>query len=396
MTAEEVAVDRRVPPPAPWVLDLLLGVGVTLVVSLFIAADIEGSEPDGWAYLWAAGLGGLMLVRRRYPALVVLLSAAAVVTYYVAGYPAIGVAVPLAAAVFSAAEQGRMAVGIVASSAVLALSVVYRIAIGQDASVVVGYDLPGHALLLAAAIALGDSLRARRELRRRSEQIAALRAEKHARAAAQRALAERLAIARELHDSVGHALTVIGLHAQIAEEHLDDRPRDDADDGIRAPLGVIAKTTTTTFDELRRTVAGLRRGDRALHPSPGLSDLAAAVGPAAQAGVAVRTRVDVDPPLPPDVESAVYRIVQESVTNAVRHAAASTIDVVVRQRRGRLDIAIVNDIAPRPRPLPRPGRVGSGITGMRERAALLGGSLTAGPEPGGFAVRATLPLAEPA
>jgi hypothetical protein len=172
MSEQGALLERTDPRPAPWVFDVLLGIGVTLIVSLVITADIEGNDPDGWAYLWAVGLGGLMLVRRRYPVIVVALSAGAVISYYAAGFPAIGVAVPLAAAVFSAAECGRVAAAVVASASVLLISVSYRLATGQDPAVVVGYDLPGHALLLAAAIAFGDSLRSRRELRRQSAENA--------------------------------------------------------------------------------------------------------------------------------------------------------------------------------------------------------------------------------
>lgn len=401
MMADARTVDDDAGQPAPWVFDLLLGSGVTLVVSLSIAADIEGADPDAWSYLWAVALGALMLVRRRFPVLVVVLSAAAVLSYYAAGYPAIGVAVPLAAAVFSAAECGRVGAAVISSASVLLISIIYRLAIDQDPAAVVGYELPGHALLLAAAIAFGDSLRARRDLRTRSSEVAGLLQDRYAREAQQRVMSGRLAIARDLHDSVGHALTAIALHTQIAEEAMDAAgetpspagrvPAEDLD--LRRALQVISETTSATFEDLRRTVASLRNEDAAARESLRITDLDAAILPARQAGLEVRSLVDVHSPLPPTLESAIYRIVQESITNVVRHANASRVEVRVRQVGEHVDVTVVNDGVPSSGPLPEDARVtGSGLAGMRERATLLGGSFTAGPADGGFVVRASFPL----
>jgi signal transduction histidine kinase len=204
------------------------------------------------------------------------MSVAALISYYAAGYPPIGVAVPLAAAVFSAAEFGRMGAAVIASIVVITISVVYRLAIGQDPAYVV-YELPGHALLLAGAIALGDSVRSRRELRRQGARIAELTAERFARQAEQRVMAERLAIARELHDSVGHALTVVALHTQVVEEALG------TDEGeARRSLKAIADTTAATFGDLRRTVASLRKEGVPVRSPHRLSDLDSATLPASR------------------------------------------------------------------------------------------------------------------
>ncbi|MGJ3509641.1 sensor histidine kinase [Enemella sp. A6] len=380
--------------PAPWVLDGLLGIGVTLVVSLFIAADIDSADPDGWAYLWAVGLGALMLARRRYPLIVVLLTAGGVIAYYASGYPAIGVSVPLAAAVFSAAEYGRAAAAIVASASVLAISIGYRLAIGQAPALVVGYELPGHALLLAGAIAFGDNVRSRRQLRHKSSRIADLTLDRYARQAEQRAMSERLSIARELHDSVGHALTVVTLHTQIAEEAMESAKLSEADNAVaREALAVIASTTSTTFEEVRRTVANLRKEESAGRPLLRISDLESAVLPAKQAGLEVHARVDVHSQLPPPVEAAVFRVVQESITNVVRHAAAARVDVDVRQTADAVTVSVVNDgNSGSARPTEHRNDRGSGLAGMRERTQLLGGTFDAGPQEAGFAVRASFPV----
>lgn len=395
MTTEPTLADGSDDAPAPWVFDVLLGIGVALVVSMFIAADIQGSEPAAWAYLWAIGLGGLMLVRRRYPVIVLVLSAAAVLSYYAAGYPAIGVAVPLAAAVFTAAERKRVAAAIATSAAILTISVVYRLAEGQDPALVVGFDLPGHALLFAAAIAFGDSLRARRELRAKSMEVATLLAENLAREAEKRTAEERLALARELHDSVGHALTVVSLHTQIAQEALqagDISAHQDAP-AIREALEVVSAKTTATFDDLRRTVSSLRRGSPGTGTAFQVADLEAAVLPARQAGIEVATAVALHTRLPPTVQSTIYRIVQEAVTNIVRHSAAASAEVDVRQHDGHIHITVINDGVTPGSVDERQLKSGSGLPGMRERVALLGGTFAAGPDgEDRFAVRASLPV----
>lgn len=367
-----------------WAVDALIGVGVTLVVSAVIAADAEGGRLEAWAYLWAVGLGGLMLVRRRHPVLVVILSLGALISYYAAGFPPIGVAVPLAAAVFSAAQLGRVAVAVAASAAVLVISVGYRLGVGQDPAFVLGYDLPGHALLLAGAIALGDSFRSRAELRERAAQISRLTEERVARAAQERVTAERLEIARDLHDSVGHALTVISLHTQVVEEAMEA-----GDDELAgSSLEVVRATASATLGELRATVAGLRREGSG--PPPRLSDLGALVEPAEAAGLEVASRVTVPPDLPVQVESGIYRIVQEALTNVARHSDATRVRIEVEAADGAVRVTVADNGSATGTTGAEPGH---GIGGMRERAELLGGSLDAGIAPHGFVVRAIIPVA---
>ena len=408
MMSDGTGAVTRQQMPAPWVFDLLLGIAVTLTVSLFIAADIGDTDPAPWAYLWAVFLGALMLARRRYPATVMIVSAVVVIAYHAGGYPPMGISVPLAAAAFSAAEFGRSRVAIAASAAVVVLSVTYRLFEGQDPAYVVAYELPGHALILAGAIALGDSVRSRRELRRQSEQIAGLIADRYARETERRILAERLAIARELHDSVGHALTVVNLHTQVVEDALgtnasgaDAAGPDAAKPGtaitdeaaIRRSLKTVAETASATLADLRRTVTSLRQENRAESRSPlKLTDLGSATLPAVDAGLDVTTRLEVPSALPPTVEAAVYRIVQESITNVVRHAEASRVDINIRETDGVVKVSVRNDDRALPPPRAESRAHGHGIAGMRERALLLGGEFSASSTGEGFAVEATIPL----
>lgn len=241
--------------------------------------------------------------------------------------------------------------------------------------------LGGAVVVTIVAWLIGHSLRqaqARAELRR-------------AQAAAQIVLAERLRIARELHDIVAHSIGIIAIQAGSGRRVFDARP-----DQARDALAAIEGTSRETLAGLRRMMTGLRRAepDPGPHqappgPAPGLADLEQLAATALDAGV----RVDVDwrgsrEPLPADIDLSAFRIIQEAVTNVVRHAGTDQCRVVIDQQDGQLSIEVTDS-----------GRGGSGagtgygITGMRERAALLGGDFSAGPRPGGgFRIAARLPL----
>lgn len=373
----------RVPP---WVGDALLAVGVVATVAVVISANQGGrQDADLLAYLWAVGLGGLMLVRRRYPLIVLAISVFGLFAYYAAGYPAIGVAVPVAAAVFSAAERGRLLWSVVAAAVVLVVSVGFRLAEGQQFSTVVGYELAGHVLLLAAAVALGDSIRSRRDVAASAERLAQAAAEEERHLALAAEHETRTRIARDLHDSVGHSVTVMSLHADVAREAVGVD-----DTAAREALRVVKDTSRSVMHELRATVRRLREPDA----EPGNHARLRDVERDLLDGVPIAARVDirVSPSLPPAVDEAAYRIVQEALTNVVRHANASRVDVIAVERDGVLLLEIVDDgTEGDSSPSVAPVR-GVGILGMRERAAAVGGELVAGREDGGFAIRASLPL----
>ncbi|HET6301565.1 sensor histidine kinase [Microbacterium sp.] len=378
---------RGATAPAPWVIDALLGLGVTLTVAWLIAVNVGGMGAGGWEYPWALVLGALLLARRRYPLLVAIGSGAAVIGYHASGHAPIGVAVPLAAVMFSAAEFGRAIGAAVVSAAVITIALSYRLAIGQDPAYLIAYELPAQALLLAGAVALGDGVRSRRELRRQSERIAAMTAERYEREAERRVMTERLEIARELHDSVGHALTVVTLHGQVLEESLTPQ-----DEELRRSLRAITDTTAATFADLRRTVLSLRGEGSAPRSPLRLSDLESAIAPAAQIGVATTLSVSVMTALPSAVETTIYRIVQESIVNVVRHAQASRVDVSVRESDGSVSVSVVDDGCGGPTNPSAESHTGSGIAGMRERTVLLGGEFSAGRSGDGFTVRARIPI----
>lgn len=371
-----------------WLLDLLLGVAVSLIISLVISADQGGGQdPDLIAYLFACGFGALMLVRRRFPVAVLVATMFLLFNYYVLDYPAIGLAVPVSAALYSGAELGHLTSTLIVSLLLIGVSTYVRILDGQAIAYLLGYELVSTVTLMAAAIALGDNTRSRRSLKAEQEQTARLIEQEHALRTEQRLQAERVRMARELHDVIGHSISVISLHADIAKEALGHN-----DDEARRALTQIRATTSATMRELRSTVKQLRnpaieQPDRSVSS---LTNLANLIDHAQASGllVALESQGDVSK-LPAALDTAAYRIVQESVTNVMRHANATQVVITISVVAPTLQLKIVdNGLAATHAVIP-----GNGIVGMQERARLLGGTLTAQPRPtGGFAVSAIIPL----
>ncbi|MER5202873.1 histidine kinase [Streptomyces sp. NPDC002825] len=238
------------------------------------------------------------------------------------------------------------------------------------------------ALALLTACLLGRSVRERRSHA----------AELRAATAAEAVAAERLRIARELHDVVAHSIGVIAIQAGVGRRVIETQPAE-----ARNALATIEATSRETLAGLRRTLGALRGAaadgrPAPRDPAPGLADLERLAASTADAGVRVELRRlgNPDGALPAEVDLAAYRIVQESLTNVVRHAATAACRVTVERRTDTLLV----EIADEGRGAPGGDGVGGyGLVGMHERAELLGGSLTAGPRPGGgFHVTAVLPL----
>jgi len=248
-------------------------------------------------------------------------------------------------------------------------------------------------LAMIIAWLIGNSIR---QAQARSELV-------RAQAAAQNGLAERLRIARELHDSVAHSVGIIAIQAGAGRRVFDASPAE-----ARDALAAIEATSRETLSGLRRMVTGLRRaelepgaGQAPLGVAPGLADVGRLAAMTLDAGV----KVEVEwrgtwEPLPADVDRSAFRIIQEAVTNVVRHAGTDECRVVIDQRHGELSIEVTDLGRGGPVTGPAAGPAagdGYGITGMRERAALLGGDFSAGPRPGGgFRVAARLPVPAPA
>ncbi|MGE7386888.1 sensor histidine kinase [Streptomyces sp. NPDC004126] len=230
--------------------------------------------------------------------------------------------------------------------------------------------------------------------RERREHASALRAQEVTEAVT----AERLRIARELHDMVAHSIGVIAIQAGVGSRVIETQPAQ-----AREALRTIEATSRETLSGLRRTLVSLRRADRGgvnpepspLAPSPGLADLPRLAAATMDAGVRVEVRHSGEPrPLPADIDLSAYRIVQEALTNVVRHAGTGNCRVAVDYGDEELYVEVVDDGRGTTGDGPAHG---FGIIGMRERAGLLRGRFSAGPRPeGGFRVAARLPLPAPA
>ncbi|MET9689427.1 sensor histidine kinase [Streptomyces sp. NPDC006514] len=272
--------------------------------------------------------------------------------------------------------------------AVIALAMVLVVELPAVGLISVGpYDMMSTSLI--AFLSLGAVYTTGLRFRERREHTTELRTQQVAEAVT----AERLRIARELHDMVAHSIGVIAIQAGVGSRVMDTQPEE-----ARAALRAIEATSRETLSGLRRTLIALRRaepdgprGQVPLGPAPGLSDLDALVATTADAGVLVDVRWEGERgQLPPETDLSAYRIVQEALTNVVRHAGTGHCRLTIGYGEQELTVEVVDDGRGAPDGI---GSAGFGITGMRERVSLLHGRFSAGPRAGGgFRVEAALPL----
>lgn len=248
-------------------------------------------------------------------------------------------------------------------------------------------------VLAAVGWLTGENIRSRRTHLAGVLERAAERERERAR---QAGAEERLRIARDLHDVVAHAMSIIAVRSGVARVVIDARPEE-----VRAALGIIEGTSREALAELRLMVGVLRGletpdAEPGREPAPGLAGLPGLIGRINEAGVTVGLRVEGEPRrLPPGVDLSVYRIAQEALTNVVRHAAPAAAQLTVRYQPDEVVVEVTDDGRARsPRPAGRQDGTGHGIAGMRERAAVYGGKLIAGPTASGFRVLARIPAGQ--
>jgi signal transduction histidine kinase len=268
------------------------------------------------------------------------------------------------------------------------------IVLGSITTVV--YNIPGHltAELIFIPVDFGIAWAAGYALRDRSERVEAaetraMRAEREREAAARLAVAEeRARIARELHDVVAHAVSVMVLQVGAVRHKLPDAMADDRD-----ALQGVERAGRTALTEMRRLLAAMRRDgdDVEFTPQPGLDGLETLLEEVGRAGLPVDLHVDGEPvPLPRGVDLSAYRIVQEGLTNALKHAHANGADVTVRYRPEELEIEVRDDGFGS-----STTDGGHGLVGVRERVKIYGGEMAAGTAAdGGFVLSTRLPIAE--
>ncbi|WP_043263415.1 sensor histidine kinase [Streptomyces sp. CT34] len=384
------APGRRVGGRLPWLSTL----AVTVVVMVGTNAAAHGQtgrtplDPLGRALLLFGAL--LLLFRQRYPRTVALGTAASCAVYLAAGYPYGPVFLTLVLGAFAAIVAGYRAVAWCAMGGVWAGHLLvghwlyhwlppYRGPAPWGQEVVV-------AAWVVAVVAVAELVRIRRE------QLARMRAERAA-TERRRADEERLRIARELHDVLAHSISVINVQAGVGLALLDSDPEQ-----ARTALTTIKSASKEALGEVRQVLDTLRTpGDAPRSPAPGLARLPELAEQARGAGLAVDVTTEgARTALPPAADLAAFRIVQEALTNIVRHSGSRTARVLLRRTAGALEIR-VDDDGPATSGTGEPAGGGNGLVGMRERAAALGGSVEAGPRPGGgFRVRARIPLGGPA
>lgn len=351
------------------------GVAAALLVT-GLSADRSGAGPDLLGYALLA-TGGLALVARRRAPVVVLV----VTGMCAAGYQAVGFDVPVVAflfAVYAAVREGHRAVTVAASVIMLAALPFAALVSLHDAGE--AYARARGALEIAWLIAAGAAGEALRQAERRADEAERTREE----TARRRADEERLRIARELHDSLTHQISVIKVQAEVAVHVARKRGEE-----VPQALLAIQEAGREATRELRATLEALR--DDGTSPPSGLDQVPELVERARALGLDATLTVEGHrKDVPAAVGRTVYRIVQEALTNIARHSGAATASVRIDHRCDAVAVRVDNDGTPLPQTAPAPG---VGLLGMRERVTALGGRLHAEPRSeGGFTVQAELPV----
>src|ERR687898_704778 len=355
---ERASEPRRLPTSA-WVFDSALALvaaalATAILVPMVVSVPMARAVPVG---MLAVGYGLVLLhtlplaARRRFPGTVLALSVASGLAFAAFFLPPFFLGPAILVAVYSVAAYGRRWVSL--------------------------------AGLIVAELGLAAVWFTPAMLEQAGEELA------------RRAVTEeRLRLARELHDMVAHAMSVIAVQSGVGAHVAASRPEE-----VGKALAAIEATSRAALTELRRLLGVLRQDSEppgSLAPVPGLADLEGLLAEVGKAGLAVRLRVEGTPsPLPAGVDLSAYRIVQEALTNAVKHAGPVHAQVTIGYRDQEVTVEVTDD-GRGPVPPASDGRMGTGhgLIGMRERVVAFNGELEAGPRPGGgFRVAARLPLA---
>ncbi|MEU6085540.1 histidine kinase [Streptomyces sp. NPDC047085] len=367
--------------------DAWLAVALAVLASVLAVTVGSGRHPDalGWTLLLGAHLA--LVWRRRAPMTVLWITVLQVLTYHELDYNHSAPTPASVVALYTVAVAGSFRRTLAVGGGVVGLMVVFKLHDGMTGVEEIG-RITGWVL---ATLVIGSYLRAHREnvaaALERAERAERTREEE----ARRRVAEERLRIARDLHDLLAHSITLIGVRTSVAAHVLNADPDRLDRAAVAQALDDIADTCRTARGELRTTLEVLREPDApdARGPLPGLHGLAGLTR--SVVGAEVRLTVTAGE-VPPAVGAAAYRIVQEALTNAVRHGGREdlTVDVRVSAEPGALRVLVRDDGTGGG----GPGTPGFGLVGMRERARSVGGTVEAGPRENGagFEVTAVLPI----
>jgi len=368
---------------------VLLVIGAVVVVGANLRAD-PSSRP--LAVTLAVGAAGMLVFRRRAPTVTLALSGGLVLALFAVDHAAgtIAVVAP-AAALYSLAlvrGRGHIVVGAVAAAAAVILADIFLAGSHRHGHGLTLQTL-GHAALVAIPVLAAEALRNHRAYVRLLLDRLELAERTREEEARRRAEQERLRIARELHDVVAHTLTTINVQAGVARHLLKREP-----DHAEGALATIESASHDALQELRAILGVLREPgeeEAPLEPAPGLAAVEALIDGARSSGGEIDFQLEGSRPerIPDAVQLAAYRIIQESLTNTRRHAPGAPASVAIAYGNDRLRLTIENATVNRRNGSRR--EAGTGIRGMRERAAALGGTLEAESSGGRFRIAAELP-----
>jgi signal transduction histidine kinase len=374
---------------------------ITLVPLWAVPASAGGRDPDLLANVLALAMTLPMAFRRRWPVAVLAIVLLATLLAALTG-PSSGIGIAVLIAVYSVGAHADRRQSLAAlTMTMIAVSVAVIVVLAStDPSLppaIYPVGLVVVWLIVGAIWLLGDLVQSRgdavAELQKRNAELEAERVENARLAVAD----ERARIARELHDAVAHSLSVMVVQAGAARRALETgEPGSEAtDERARGALAAIERTGRDTLAEMRRVVGALRpTGDEPYEPQPSLTELDRLLTTVREAGLPVELVVEGEArAVPRSVDLSAYRVVQESLTNTLKHAHAASARVRLHYGSDALDVEVTDDgRGAAARLLEAPHR-GYGLAGMRERVAMVGGEIVAQPGPrGGFVVRARLPL----
>jgi len=386
---------------SPYLPDGLLAAALTVLALVsFVTGERTPTQPRDADVLGAALVviaAASLAVRRRWPLTVLVLAAGSTTVLYAFDYPDSGLPLVVLIGLYSVAAHCDRRTTLLATAAlVAAIVVVVAPASGMD-----GGTLAGTIAVFLVAAVWGDRKKVEDAYHEQLELRAAEKERERIEVARRAVGEERLRIARELHDVVAHAMSVVAVQSGVGAHVIDRRPEE-----AKRILQTISDTSRASLGEMRRLLGVLRADPEAadpyeggaldqLAPAPGLGALDELIGRVADAGVPVEATVEGErTAVPAGVDLAAYRIVQEALTNVLKHAGRARARVLVRYEHQAVHLEVLDVGWDAGSSLLARSGSGQGLVGMRERAALYGGELDAGPlVGGGYRVAATLRFA---